>query len=237
MLRCAMLHRVLGLSAAVLVVCLASACDSDDSGGAPAGAGQRSPACLAFQDAYCDLAADKCGQIARAACDDTFQSFFCKSDAAATACTNAVNTASCSGGTPDACKGLADTDAARNACNSLFGVICREINKCSGEDVSTCQAQLDTQVCSLAVGVSPSQTECASVASSGCANGKYALPAPCKGVVKTNSGTASLPWNELDLRPIASLRPIVADASVVARAADGSRLVDVGAAQRGATSE
>lgn len=206
-----MFRRLVALAASALLT-TALACGSSSNGGSGTGPGlsgspQRSSTCLAFQDAECDHIADKCKKLTREACDESFQSLFCKSDSGAQACTDAVRASSCSDDTPEPCRGLADVDAAQNACATLFTSLCAAISKCTGQAQADCQTQVEAQVCAGAVGVLPSAGECAAAADTGCKDGKYATPEVCKGIVKTSSQTSVLPieapaFGRFDLRDL-----------------------------------
>lgn len=201
-----MLRRLVALVLLSLVTTAVACNDDSSSGGSGPGlspSNQRSSACLEFQAAECDLLADKCQKVARKDCDADFQSLFCKSDADAQACTEALRAATCADDTPQPCVGLADLDAARSACAAVFASLCAANATCTGEDQAACQKQLEAQVCAGAVGVTPSASDCVAAAPSGCAGGKYSIPEACDGVVKTASETTSLPFDVPGLDRIA----------------------------------
>jgi hypothetical protein len=177
-----------------MLLALASACsDGDDSGSSTRSASTtRSPACKAMQDASCDRLADRCKEAPRAECDDTFQSFFCKSDATATACAKALETASC-GGTPPECQGIADTVPAIQLCNEFLDLFCEALASCGKVSKSDCRQQVAGSIpCSEAVGILPSYDTCkVDLPEQSCdASGNIALPESCKGVVKVNTAAA-----------------------------------------------
>jgi hypothetical protein len=145
-----------------------------------------------MQDASCDRISDRCKEAPRAECDDTFQALFCKSDATATACAKALETAAC-GGTPAECQGIADTVPAIQLCNEFLDTFCEALAACGKVSKSDCRQQLAGSVpCAEAVGITPSYDTCkAALPEQSCdASGNIALPESCKGVVKVNTVAA-----------------------------------------------
>lgn len=187
---------------ATLALALVNGACSEDtstspSGGVGAGSGpgyastERSPTCLEWQDALCDWSADKCGQSARAACDDTAQSLYCKSDATMQSCIDALAFAPCSSKAPVACQGVADAAPAKIACQNFIDRYCDHLVGCDVSDRATClSASASGLDCDKAVGASPSLDAClSSLSSLKCppAGESPVLPSTCKGVIKLQS--------------------------------------------------
>jgi len=177
----------LGLS--VLVGC---SDDSSSSSGPGAPNTTRSTACLNFQDAACDHLADTCKQFTRADCDDTFQSFFCKTDTQATACAQAFSKAACGSTLPSECNNLADTEAAASLCTSFSNKYCQKAADCGASDKKSCLDSLaNTIPCERAIGVLPRYDAC--LGDLKCVDGQVPLPDSCKGLIKVKSTLVSEP--------------------------------------------
>ena len=108
----------------------------------------------------CDYLADRCQQMTRAECDDTFQSMFCKDDATMKACTAALASAACDP-LPAACKSVADPQPAIDWCESFVDVYCTRFEACKmGTKASCISASASALDCSLAVGIGPTADDC-----------------------------------------------------------------------------
>ena len=174
---------------------MVAACSSSSS--TSTGSPQRSATCLAFQDAYCDYFADRCGKSTRAACDDTTRALFCKSDPVVAACVEALPDATCAA-SPDACRDGADPARAVSLCNELGRRMCATLVRCGGQAQSECQAEIDEILtCSSAVGAAPEIDLCFRALDAATCP-MTALPDPCRGVIKARTDDSALsrsdPW-------------------------------------------
>jgi hypothetical protein len=162
-------------------------CSSSSSGGGGGGTGTGvSSVCAAWQDRICAFAADQCGFLDRAQCDNSYQSIHCKSDAAAQACLDQLAGAHCGSSLP-ACtlEAVADPAPAIAACNTFVTEICERSVTCgTSPDQATCEAEGHAQLdCDRALGVAPDFDTCVeAIRSLDC--GAEALPDSCAGVIK-----------------------------------------------------
>ncbi|MCC6646300.1 MAG: hypothetical protein IT374_12100 [Polyangiaceae bacterium] len=179
------------LSASLLLACS----DSSSSGSAGPTPTTRTPTCLATLDALCDRSADRCHSSARAECDDSAQSLFCRSDAIVQPCLDALPLAGCAD-SPAACLGIADPAPAQALCKQFIDDWCSFGERCNLESKAACVASASSSLnCANAIGISPSFPECqAEISALACpaAGVKPALPAKCLGIVKVSSSSASL---------------------------------------------
>jgi len=159
---------------------LAAACGDDED----AAQGRGSPACQDFQDAICDFGADRCGASSRAECDQSFQGIECKSDAAATACANALNAATC-GQPASGCDlgAIIDPQPAITRCETLVDAVCDHLMKCSQvSDRATCEAATTNGLnCTQAVSASLSYERCLEQLAGACGT---SLPSSCQGAIR-----------------------------------------------------
>jgi hypothetical protein len=161
-------------------------CSSSSSGGGGGTGTGVSSVCAAWQDRMCDFAADQCGVLDRAECDDDYQSIHCKSDAAAQACLDQLDGADCTSSL-SACtfEAVADPAPAIAACKTFVTEICKRSVACGAStDQATCEAEAQTQIdCDRALGVSPDFDTCVEAIRSMDCNAE-ALPDPCVGAIK-----------------------------------------------------
>jgi len=191
------------------VVLAAAACSSEDdsSGGSSYKLPERSETCKSWQKSECDWLVDTCNSpgLDRASCDAQFGGLFCKGDSTMQKCVDALGSAAC-GTTPDACTGVADSAPAVAYCKELVARICQRSAAC-GDDDPQCAPTLTSALnCSAAIGVKAAGPQCLQdVPSIPCEN--PSLPDSCKGVLLTDTATASLhttlptPARRLDVSP------------------------------------
>src|SRR5687768_2677752 len=117
-----------------------TACNGDDGPGAePPGRG--SAACRDLQDALCDFAADTCRVTDRTSCDDMFRGIECKSDATASNCANALQSASCGTGAFGCdLQSVVDAAPAIARCEALVSAVCERTSECG---LATADCSLD----------------------------------------------------------------------------------------------
>jgi hypothetical protein len=146
--------------------------------------GRGTPACQDFQDAICDHAVDRCGGLNRATCDQTFKGIECKSDDAASACTNGLNNATC--GQPVSGCDLAqiiDPQPAIARCEAFLDAACDHFMKCGRvADRAACEAATSATVdCARAVSANLSYERCIEqLDGTSCS---ASLPSVCEGTI------------------------------------------------------
>ena len=161
------------------VLALGSGCGDDSGNSGPPGRG--SAACNQWQSAYCGLVS-KC-QGAAQACDQV-KGIYCKSDAEAQRCANALGSATCSG-PPAGCDVLdiADGAPAQKACTDMQTAVCQRNDECQPGTRDACLTQInDVLNCSKAIGITLAFEQClVETAKISCTN--PTTPLICKGVV------------------------------------------------------
>jgi hypothetical protein len=174
---------------------IAAACGDDDgtdgTGGTDgpgndSGPGRGSAACQDWQDAVCDFAVGECRRLDRATCDDNYKSVTCNSDARASECSNALNSATCTS-PPASCDltDLADPAPAQQACDQLLTRLCGHVVECGMiADVAACRQQVNAGIdCTRAVAHSVRFEDCLdAVETLSCMI--VALPDICDDVIK-----------------------------------------------------
>jgi hypothetical protein len=181
-------------SALVLVgLVLSSACSgsSDGSAGSECAPGayasKRTAPCRVAQDAICDHVADRCGTATREECEATARSTFCESDAAADACSAALQASSATcPDLPTECQTLIDRAPVQQFCNDLFGHCASYSMRCGGAAPDDCWPELHANTfympCySTGIGISDCADRClADIAAAACGS---PFPASCEKVV------------------------------------------------------
>ena len=155
-----------GIVAVLGVALVATACGGDDpepeDPHCEPPAGERGTAeCKRWHAALCDYASE-CGAYSHCTCVDQASAIACTSDAQATACVEQIESASCSE-PPFGCDlvDLADRGVAQAGCEQFITTICGAQQRCTGDDPTTCAAEVRVQVdCTLAVGLKPAFDQC-----------------------------------------------------------------------------
>lgn len=152
-----------------IIVLLLLACGDEGGGGDGTGAsgppGRGTVACQDWQDAICDLAADECGGVSRAVCDDQYKAFECLSDEQASACANELQQATCVG-VPAGCDyaDIADPAPAIAKCEAVVGAVCELSIRCGVERTLDDCVQMAPEMlgitCSQALGVALEYETC-----------------------------------------------------------------------------
>jgi hypothetical protein len=181
--------------------------------------GSKSPACTHTMTAVCDYISDKCKQLPRQECDDTFLSLYCQAGADLSACEQALaSSTTCTGTLPSACQGIANLDSAKTECTNVFNRLCTKLVQCDKSTTeSSCKSEAQGTVCAYAIGISSSLSECYAQLEKPtvCMGSSYVMPPSCKGVVKVSdslSGSTTQTKQALgvtDRSPEESIFPII----------------------------
>ena len=167
------------LSALVL-----AGCPDDSDGEGPVGRG--TAACQDWQDAICDFGAGRCGALDRARCDEQYQGVTCRSDSAASDCSNAFNTAPCTGA-PAGCdlSDIADPAPAQQACEALVARVCERQMECdAATTIESCTTMLLMALpCDTAIAYTLAYESClTAIDTASCT--AASLPDVCAGSIK-----------------------------------------------------
>jgi hypothetical protein len=159
------------------------ACGGDDGPGAePPGRG--SAACRDLQDALCDFGADQCHVTDRASCDAMFRGIECKSDATASSCANALNTASCGMGVFGCdLESVVDPAPAIARCEALVSAVCGRTEACGINAADCALDMMQGLSCDQAISIDLRYEECLeAIDMLACAG--FAVPPVCMNVVR-----------------------------------------------------
>jgi hypothetical protein len=165
-----------------LAVC---GCSDGHSGSAAVVPARGTADCHAWQDAYCDAAADRCALMDRASCDDDARAITCASDQHARDCVTLLRDAPCSMPPLGCSMGeIADPMPAMMACVEFQSRTCEREQSCTGVVVTDCLDTLSSQMdCSRAIGVTVAFDQClAEVRDVPCSIAR--LPASCSDGIK-----------------------------------------------------
>jgi hypothetical protein len=170
-----LLSAALGFSALV-------ACGDEGPGAEPPGRG--SAACRDLQDALCDFAADECRVTDRVSCDDMFRGIECTSDAVASRCANALNSAACGTGAAGCdLESIIDPAPAVARCEALVAAVCERTTEC-GISASDCALDMIQGFsCDQAIAIDLRYEACLEAIDMLACEG-FALPAVCANIVR-----------------------------------------------------
>lgn len=122
-----------------------------------------SASCRAWQRAFCDFAADRCGILPRPLCDDQQRGIECRDDGQAEQCALDFTMASCER-PPLGCEviDVADRKPAAEACDVYFDALCMSNVRCGlFDNLDSCRIHpLFEFDCSSALSIDPDYEEC-----------------------------------------------------------------------------
>jgi hypothetical protein len=161
-------------------------CGDKEGGGADAPPGRGSEACRDWQDAVCDFVSDECGVITRSDCNRQYQGVVCKSDQAASDCSNMINEATCTMPFAQSCDlaAVADPKPAIEKCEAFMDEVCEWQYGCDPSmTVEDCKTEFQTRIdCSKALAIKLAYETCMTELSALMCTAQ-AVPSSCNGVV------------------------------------------------------
>jgi len=145
----------------LFLIMMGSGCSGDNGSSNANTTGRGTPTCNDWQSAYCGWLA-KC-QGPAVACDQA-KSIYCKSDAEAKRCADALASSACSS-SPEKCEltDLADPAPAAKACENFGVILCQREEVCQRGTKEACLDLFKNVLdCTRAIGVSLGYEQCMS---------------------------------------------------------------------------